>query len=221
MSVDDWHIPDIIVCVILACLWIYISELTPNHQFVPEKDSLSSFPYKNQGMSGAANLAISLSVPVVVEIILYLIQKFGNNVKYLIPFDLIELLCCQIGCVLFSGDICHVLKVYIGRPRPDYYAFMNDHADQMEDDEFIKSHAMKEEFKSFPSGHSCTSASGGLFFTLALIKIIDVNNVPNCNSPALLRYGSKANTFKALAILPPYNLVGNKPTAGFNTSSGV
>ena len=174
MDVSDWHIADICVCIVLGILWFILSDLNPHHLFVPENDSLSSFPYKNTGMGGGTNLTLILAVPTVIYLVIYFIEKYASDVKYVSPFDLIELLCCHYGCVLFAGNICHVLKIYVGRPRPDYYDFIENH---IPEEPKAHEHELREAFKSFPSGHSCTSASGSLFCTLILFKLITANDV--------------------------------------------
>ena len=174
MNVSDWHIADICICCILGIGWYFLSDLKPHHLFIPEKDSLSSFPYKNTGMGGGTNLSIVLIIPTLIYLIIYFIEKYADDVKYAAPFDIIELLCCHYGCVFFSGDICHVLKIYVGRPRPDYYDFIEDH---IPDDPKEHEHELREAFKSFPSGHSCSSASGTLFCTLSLFKLITANDM--------------------------------------------
>ena len=174
MDISDFHIADICICIVLACLWLYLSDKEPNHQYIPDNDSNSSYPYKNTGMSGGLNLTIVMVVPCIIDLIIYFIAKYSKNAKYIIPFDLIELLCTHIGCILFAGNVCHILKCYIGRPRPDYYEFTKNH---LPEEESLREHEIREAFKSFPSGHSCTSASGSLFCTLTLIKVIDANDL--------------------------------------------
>lgn len=181
MNVSQWHIEDIVMTAILGGLWLWLANLTPNQLFIPENDSLSSFPYKNTGMSGGMNLTIVTVVPIVVYLIIYFIAKYAKNPKYIRDFDIIEVICCHLCSITFAGDICHVLKTYIGRARPDYYSFANDilsgsiDMDKSIENDREKQELKKEAFKSFPSGHSCTSASGCLFFSLSLIGIIEHN----------------------------------------------
>ena len=135
MAVSDWHIEDIVVTLVLGILWYWLANRTPNQLFIPEKDPNCMYPYKNTGMSGGANLTIVSAVPITVYLIIYFIVKYGKNIKYTRGFDIIEIICAHLSSIMFAGDICHVLKTYVGRARPDYYTFTTEILEASVDEE--------------------------------------------------------------------------------------
>jgi len=172
MDIDDLHIGDLVFLLIIGIFWLWMANLTPNESFIPENDPMCQYPYKNMGLRGSTNLAICSGIPISLYVLLYIISKNNPSYSYILPFDLIEAIVFHLGSIFFAGIINHYLKLKVGRPRPDFYEFTQ----KIKDSHIRKEEMIKESFKSFPSGHSCTASSSCCFLSIFLCKIINVSS---------------------------------------------
>jgi membrane-associated phospholipid phosphatase len=79
----------------------------------------------------------------------------------------------HIGCILSGNVLSNILKLNIGRPRPDFFAVLGTGANSetpMPDEMAVKTYF--ECFKSFPSGHTVTASCGAMFLALFLQKVL-------------------------------------------------
>lgn len=178
-SVDvffKYHLLDFLIVLILIGIWYYTTKRNPHHFYIPKSDPRLSYPHYNSGITEAQNLIIVIGVPYLVYLIFYLILKIHGKTKFLISFDLFLILIGHFGCIASGNILANCIKVQVGRPRPDYYAVLGfeSRADSIKPDG-ISVKKYQEEYKSFPSGHSCSSMSGGLFFTFFLNGVLNTN----------------------------------------------
>lgn len=168
MEVSDFKIPDVILVFVLGISLAFLSKSEPKRLYIPEDYPLCKFPYKNAGISGFVNLMVVTVIPIVFYLIMYIVLKVNDEVEYVVPYNVIGVTCLHLGSIFISGLMCHFVKNYVGRPRPDYYDYVKNIAANHPQKEVMA----KEAFKSFPSGHSCTAASGCLSFCLILSKML-------------------------------------------------
>lgn len=94
----------------------------------------------------------------------------------LIPFDFILVLVGHSGCIIVANILSNIIKLQVGRPRPDFFAVLGIQANSetaMPDDMPVKNYI--ECFKSFPSGHTTSASCGTLFLVLFLQHGINSN----------------------------------------------
>ena len=165
----DYHLVDIIFLLILIGFWTCLQRGNPNRLFVPKRDPRCSYPHYDSGIKEFTNLIICVIVPYVVYIIMYAIIKAKGLLSGMVPFDFIYALVGHGGCVIMANIVANILKLQVGRPRPDFFAVLGVQANSetgIPDDMTVK--AYQECFKSFPSGHTTTACCGTLFLVLFL-----------------------------------------------------
>ncbi|OHT04532.1 PAP2 superfamily protein [Tritrichomonas foetus] len=169
----DYHLIDIILLLILCVFWYILQNANPNRLYVPKRDPHCSYPHYDTGMKEATNLFVVVICPVIVYSILYGIIKTKGIMDGLIPFDYLFVIIGHIGCVILTNILGNILKLQVGRPRPDFFDVLGINAnsetaqpDGMSNKQYI------ECFKSFPSGHTTSAACGMIYFILFLQKAI-------------------------------------------------
>ena len=173
----DCHLLDILVLIIIGIGWFYTQNLNPNRLFVPKHDPRCSYPHYDSGIKERDNLLICISVPYVFYLIIYFIGKYSST-SIIFPFDLIQVLVGHIGSIFISNLLANCIKIQVGRPRPDFFAMLgDDFGAEDQQPSCLSRKAFNEQFKSFPSGHSTTAASGCLFFSIFLAKSIKTNQM--------------------------------------------
>ena len=172
----DYHLLDFIVLLILAFLWGWLNRVNPRRLFVPQRDSRCSYPHYNSGISEFSNLIIVTVLPLFVYFLLYILMKCNVYLEYLKPFDLLLVIIGHLGTLCMANIVANVLKIQVGRPRPDFFSVLGTNAtsEAMCPKEVPKKD-FNEEFKSFPSGHSASAMCGTLFFILFLNTVIKSN----------------------------------------------
>ena len=169
----QYHLFDFLILIILGLIWLYTTKLNPNHLYVSKGDHRLSYPHYNAGITETQNLIVVIAIPYIVYLVFYLILKYHDPIDYLVPFDFLIIIVGHVGCI-FSGNIlANCIKIQVGRPRPDYFAVLGQDsgADTLKPDD-VPEKEYREEYKSFPSGHSCSAMSGSLYLTLFLNKEI-------------------------------------------------
>ena len=169
----DYHLLDFFILIILMVVWAYMNRVTPKRLFIPKKDPRFNYPHYNSGITETQNLIVVLAVPLVIYTLLYILLKVGVNLKYLKNFDFLLVIIGHVGSIVVSNIFANILKLQVGRPRPDFFTVLGSDATSeiICPDDFDKK-AFNEEFKSFPSGHSASAMSGTLFLILFLSKAI-------------------------------------------------
>jgi phosphatidate phosphatase len=165
----DYHLLDLLFLILLAIAWGFLQNANPNHLFVPKRDPRCSYPHYDSGIREFTNLAVMLIVPFIVYATLYAILKTQGVLKGMVPFDAFSVVVGHVGCILMANILSNIIKLQVGRPRPDFFGVLGENAncetpqrDDMTKKEYI------ECFKSFPSGHTVTASSGVMFFVLFL-----------------------------------------------------
>ena len=172
----DYHLVDIIFLGILSAIWTCLQRGNPNRLFVPKRDPRCSYPHYDSGIKEFTNLIICVIIPYIVYTIMYVIIKVEGVLTGMVPFDFIYALVGHAGCVIIANVVANILKLQVGRPRPDFFAVLGVQANSetgIPDDMSVK--AYHECFKSFPSGHTTTAASGCLFLVLFLQNGVIIN----------------------------------------------
>ena len=145
-----------------------------NHIFVPENDSLSSFPHPDsETVPSLALGAVLIVLPVAFFVIVLLIgKKFTTAIKAFNFWALIwNLFIAQIAVQLST----EILKTYVGRPRPDMYSLCGNNTSY----ETCKAtgSTLSDTFKSFPSGHAAGSMSALYFCAVFIISVINYDSI--------------------------------------------
>ena len=162
---------DLLVTLILLILFVVMmmTNKTINPLYVPENDSLSSFPYPGKSTVPTNMLyACSLGIPFAVAVIMFVLNLAFKNkfVKKMNIFAAIWVIVLDFLAVEIFTD---VFKNYVGRPRPDIYARCGSTSAQYDTCTNIKESDRNDEWKSFPSGHSSISMSG-MYIAASLFK---------------------------------------------------
>ena len=169
----DYHLLDFVILIILMIVWAFMNNVTPKRLFVPKKDPRCNYPHYNSGITETQNLIVVIGVPLAIYTLLYILLKLKENLEYLKNFDFLLVIIGHIGSVVISNIIANIVKLQVGRPRPDFFTVLGNGAtsETICPEEFDKK-TFDEEFKSFPSGHSASAMSGTLFLILFLSKVI-------------------------------------------------
>lgn len=189
-------IPNFVGAVIAAVLWVISKFCVPQFKlYVPPNDSLSNFPKKvgkdlvpfNPMITG-----IIISQFLLVFLVYFLSKKFPKILKEFNPFTAF-----YIGIIIFSFNnfATNIIKGYVGRARPDLYGHCGENSNHLTCNK-------KEEFRSWPSGHSSASMSGTLYPCLFLQKVVKTRNsiwiIVCCMLPIISLYvgGSRIRDFR-------------------------
>ena len=169
----DYHLVDFILLIILCVFWYLLQNANPNRLYVPKKDPRCSYPHYDLGMKESTNLAIVVIIPLVIYTILYVILKTKGVMNGMVPFDYLYVIVGHLGCIVLTNILANILKLQVGRPRPDFYDSLGINANsETPPPEGMSTKKYIECFKSFPSGHTGSASSGCLFFILFLQKAI-------------------------------------------------
>lgn len=165
----DYHLIDFLVLVVLMIVWLVLTKIKPNRLFVPKKDPRCSYPHYNHGISETQNLIIVVVVPYIAYSIIYLLFKLNVTMKYFRKFDFLFLLASHGICICVTNIIVNIIKIQVGRPRPDFFSVLGPTANADVDlPPDLPAKKFYEQFKSFPSGHSASASCGSVFFVLFL-----------------------------------------------------
>lgn len=169
----DYHLLDFIVLLILCFFWQLLQNANPNHMFVPKCDSRFSYPHYDSGIKEFTNLLIVIAIPYIAYTILYVILKTKGIMNGLIPFDYLFVLIGHAGCIILGNILGNILKLQIGRPRPDFFDVLGiDANSETQKPEHLSIKEYLECFKSFPSGHTISASCGVLFFIIFISKAV-------------------------------------------------
>jgi diacylglycerol diphosphate phosphatase/phosphatidate phosphatase len=169
----DYHFIDFIVLAVLAVVWFFMNRMTPRRLYVPKKDPRCSYPHYNTGITETQNLIIVLVTPLSVYLFLYILLKARVELKFIKKFDLFLVIIGHFGSVVVSNIFANIIKLQVGRPRPDFFTVLGPNAtSESLCPEDLSKKEFDEEFKSFPSGHSASAMSGTLFLAIFLLKAI-------------------------------------------------
>jgi phosphatidate phosphatase len=168
--------------VIMTLIFHFAVSLDP--LYVPENDSLSNFPYPGKSTISATVCWIAVAViDAVVLIAAYLLSFWRPHLFH--RFNFFTAVWCALSTVLMVTFVTEWLKSVVGRPRPDIYARCGPNSNYSVCDKVIGKDS-KDEFKSWPSGHSSVSMSGTLFAVLFCQKLIWTRQVWSQILPLLL-----------------------------------
>ncbi|OHT13676.1 PAP2 superfamily protein [Tritrichomonas foetus] len=162
---------NIIPAVISIALWTGSTFIKVSPLFVPPGDSQSMFPkaHKNT-VENSWVLIYNIVMPFIIVIIFYFLSfKFPTHINKISP---LTVMWCAITCVCMTGFFTNVMKKYVGRPRPDMYAWCGSENATYETCTSIKQSKREGEFLSWPSGHSSNAMSGGMFIALLIQKVV-------------------------------------------------
>lgn len=174
--VFDYHVLDIVIIILLCLVWGLLNRMNPKRMHVPKRDSRLMYPHYDSGITEAMNLVVVIGLPVIVYIIMFAILKTKGTLYAMVPFDFIAIVVGHVGCIILANILANVIKLQVGRPRPDFFSVLGLNATsetQIPDSMSYKTYY--ECFKSFPSGHSASASCGGFFFLLFLQKAIKTN----------------------------------------------
>jgi membrane-associated phospholipid phosphatase len=82
----------------------------------------------------------------------------------LVPIDFLHVVIGHVSCILMGNILSNILKLQIGRPRPDFFDVLGNSAGSqtlMPEDMTRKTYI--ECFNSFPSGDPVTASSGTMY----------------------------------------------------------
>lgn len=174
----DYYLIDFIILIILIVVWTYLNRINPKHLYIPKGDSRNSYPHYNSGITETQNLLYVVGIPYGIYILIYILFKAKCKINYFREFDFLLTILLHMASITISNIIANIIKIQVGRPRPDFFAVLGENAtaESMCPEEMTRK-TFNEEFKSFPSGHSATAMSGSLFLILFLMNGITVHNL--------------------------------------------
>lgn len=159
-----------IVAGIAIILWFCTTLQKPDPLYVPPDDDLSNYPKaKHNTIDMKWVVFIVFAVQGVLALVLYFCAK--KFPKYFNEFNFFTVMWTEIMIVCTSNIIINIFKSYVGRARPDMYAYCGYNS-TYETCTGIKDSKRRGEFKSWPSGHSACAMSGSLFICLFLQKVV-------------------------------------------------
>lgn len=166
-SVD---IPNLVCMVVTIIAFIAANYVPVKQLYVPENDSLSSFPYPGKEQISTIVCAVIVIVIGIVLIIAFYFISWKVK-RYFNQFNPFTAVYTFITVIAVTNVCVNIFKSYVGRPRPDLYARCGTGASINNCPGQTKKVA-KDEFKSFPSGHSATAMSGLFFIALFIQKCV-------------------------------------------------
>lgn len=179
-----FDIPNFITAVALVIIYVALLFLPVNQLYVPPNDSLSSFPHKDKStISTVLVVVIVVILGLAFDIIFFFLSwKWPHVIRPFAPFTNVWILVATIA----SANICvNIFKAYVGRARPDLYALCGPNGN-INDCPGVKDSKVKDEFKSWPSGHSVTAMSGCLYLAYFSQKVCKSRNLYTSILPILL-----------------------------------
>lgn len=168
---------NIIPAVVSIVLWSVATYIKLNPLYVPPYDSLSQFPKKGKNTVQNSHVLIFNFVIFIVFIIIFALLNFKCSKKIFRSFSPFTAIYAMVTAVCLTGFFTNVLKMYVGRARPDMYSYCKSETAQYETCTNIKKSKQKGEFVSWPSGHSSNAMSGCLFNCLFLQKVVCVRKL--------------------------------------------
>lgn len=168
---------NIIPAVVSIVLWSVATYFKLKPLYVPPYDSLSQFPKKGKNTVHNSHVIIINFAILIVLIIAFTLLNFKCSKKIFRSFSPFTAIYAMVTAVCLTGFFTNVLKMYVGRARPDMYAYCGSQTAQYETCTNIKKSKQKGEFVSWPSGHSSNAMSGCLFNCLFLQKAISVRKL--------------------------------------------
>lgn len=162
-------ISELICSLVVSVIWGCLSLVRPNPLFIPEGDSLSSFPYVEHDPLPTVWLAVTVfgSVSAVIWVMFFVRRKFELTFR---QFNAWSATWIHVTSVGVTNIVVSLLNIYVGRVRPDFYKRCGTSATP-DTCSVLSAHQISEEMKSFPSAHAATALSGFLFMTLFLQKL--------------------------------------------------
>ncbi|ELP89471.1 phosphatidic acid phosphatase type 2 domain containing protein, putative [Entamoeba invadens IP1] len=150
-------IEDFIINVVLIVLCIVPMFIHPFHMEIPDgsQNVNMMYPYVHSSVPTYACCLLAYLPPALL-IIIFSVKK--KSLLFLV-FSALTLLLAALSCL----SLTNWAKIFAGRPRPHFYARLEENSDQIDD-----------VYKSFPSGHSSTIFNGMSFtacFVAGQIKI--------------------------------------------------
>ncbi|EAY14592.1 PAP2 superfamily protein [Trichomonas vaginalis G3] len=165
----------IISCLLWGGLWV----LKPTPLYVPPNDSGSSFPKDEKNILPTAIMGgVLAAVFVVVFIAAWLLSKFFP--KYFADFNGWTFLWAFVAAEGISGFTVSIFKNYVGRTRPDLYSICGSQEINPSDPSTcpgLSASEFKDQFRSWPSGHSQTAMSGFVIIAFFVQRIIKSKNL--------------------------------------------
>ncbi|EMS11648.1 lipid phosphate phosphatase [Entamoeba histolytica HM-3:IMSS] len=151
------HLIEFITATILFVVGMILEELPGYHMEIPLERNNAMVLYKNLNSTipSILCLIISISLPITV---IFLFAKKRNSTYYFITVFIVFFFSFSMNIFLTN-----VIKLFAGRPRPNFYAM-------------IDAGNMKDAYKSFPSGHSSMMFNGMMFISLLLCGELHVFN---------------------------------------------
>ncbi|KAK8848233.1 hypothetical protein M9Y10_019289 [Tritrichomonas musculus] len=168
---------NLIPAILSIVLWTVATYIKLKPLYVPPYDSLSQFPKKGKNTVSNSHVIIINFVLFVVLVIIFFFLNFKFPKKFFRCFSPLTAIYAMTTAVCLTGFFTNVLKMYVGRPRPDMYAWCKSETAQYETCTNIKKSKQKGEFVSWPSGHSSNAMSGCLFICLFLQKVISTRKL--------------------------------------------
>ncbi|OHT11997.1 PAP2 superfamily protein [Tritrichomonas foetus] len=170
-------LPELFVTIFVIIIYVFVTQFVTevNPLYVPENDSLSSYPFPNHNTFPIRILCVySLGTPIAFSIVCFLVSlKFPTIMKKMYICAAFYLILTNFLCV---SMITEILKNYVGRARPDMYERCGKNA-QYNTCQGLNGHDLKDSFKSFPSGHSSTAMSGMYLAALILKSGTTIKNI--------------------------------------------
>ncbi|KAH0786263.1 PAP2 superfamily protein [Histomonas meleagridis] len=157
----DW--PNLLCAAILCITWV-ASKYTPLQKlYVPPEDDLSNYP---RAKKDQVNFELMVTIIIIGSFVFYWAIYFISlkAPKIMRKFNPMTAFYIGLAIFAFNNTTTNLFKSYVGRARPDMYAYCGYNSTTTCD--------IDEEFKSFPSGHSSGAMSGLLYPCLFLQKLV-------------------------------------------------
>lgn len=182
--VKIFDIPNFVTAVVLVIIFVALLFLPVNQLYVPPNDSLSDFPHKEKStISTALVIVIVVVLGLAFDIIFFFLSyKWPSIFRPFAPFTNAWVMISTLA----AANICvNIFKCYVGRARPDFYALCGRDG-SIKNCPGVKESKVKDEFKSWPSGHSVTAMSGCLYLAYFTQKVFKSRNLYSSILPILL-----------------------------------
>ena len=166
-SCSSFDLPNMICAIVCGGLWLMSTYTTPTPLYIPPNDSLSSFPKRDVGLPYTyVTIGFCVGLAALVAVSYFLSSRYPTLLRQCRPFTTIWI---GLTCFCLTGFITNIFKDFVGRARPDFYAYCGEGAtyETCQD----KAHR-DEEFRSWPSGHSSGSMSGAIFLAFFAQKAV-------------------------------------------------
>ncbi|EAY06875.1 PAP2 superfamily protein [Trichomonas vaginalis G3] len=156
---------DMIISILALAVWLGLSTIEPNYLYIPENDGDSNYPMKKSQIPFLLLSFIVFGGFNLIFIGLYFLAR--RYPKYFCRFDLFPVAWGLVFAISMSNIFVNVPKSYVGRARPDIYARCG-----VKNLTECPQKILKEEHKSWPSGHSSTAMSATIYMAAFFIKFL-------------------------------------------------